>query len=88
MIDQDYTDFSNFAYRLRGLVERHFATMSDDFISQLNGHVRHELSFTPNGKVEPAYDFLAAMLAEEADERRKPKTSVEAERKVHDGAPF
>ncbi|MCO5147535.1 MAG: hypothetical protein M9895_15315, partial [Aquamicrobium sp.] len=66
MTDQDYVDFCNFAYRLRKQAEGFFAPMNDEHVRQLNGLVRGEMA---GGKVEEAYDFLAAILAEEAAER-------------------
>lgn len=66
MIEQDYVAFCNFAYDLRQDVERFFAEMGEDRVHQLRGLVKCEIAATPDGKVEPAYDFLAAILAEDA----------------------
>lgn len=76
MVEQDYVDFCNSAFDLRKRAESFFAQMGDDLVYQLDGLVRNELATCPNGKIEPAYDFLAAILAEEVTERRTPKSNV------------
>jgi hypothetical protein len=89
MTDQDYTDFSNFAFELRKRAEAFVAQMADEQVYQLAGVVRNELATCPKGRLEPAYDFLAAILAEEAAERRTPKGNVvQMPRSFPDGIPF
>jgi len=44
----------------------------DEQARQRHGFVRNELAATPGGKVEPAYDFLAAILAEDVAVRDQP----------------
>lgn len=89
MVEQDYVDFCNLASDLRGRAEAFFARYGEEHIYQLDGLVRMELSACPGGKVEPAYDFLAAVLAEEVVERRNPKSNVvQMPRSFPDGIPF
>jgi hypothetical protein len=89
MVEQDYTDFSNFAFDLRKQAEAFFAQMGGEQVYQLAGVIRNELATCPNGKLEPAYDFLAAILAEEVVERKTPKSNVvQMPRSFPDGIPF
>ncbi|WP_312222583.1 hypothetical protein [Rhizobium rhizoryzae] len=73
MIEQTYAEFSNTAYMLRLRAERFLAKLSDEQINQLNGLVRNELAATSSGKVSAEYDFLAALLAGEDQQRKAPK---------------
>ena len=89
MIEQDYVDFSNFAFDLRRRAEAFFAEMDDEHINQLGGFVRNEIAASPGGVVEPAYDFLAAILAEEVAERANPsKNVVQMPKRCADDLPF
>lgn len=89
MDEQDYVDFCNLASDLRTLAQHFFARQPDEQVYQLDGLVRMEMSACPSGKVEPAYDFLAAILAEEVAERRTPKSNVvQMPRSFPDGIPF
>lgn len=76
MTDQDYVEFGNEAFALHEKAGRFFAAYSDEQIYQLNGLVRNEIAAVPGGKVAPAYDFLAIILAEEANERACPNRNV------------
>ncbi len=76
MTEDDYTDFSNFAYALRKHAQAFFAQMGDEQVYQLAGFVRNELATCPKGRLEPAYDFLAAILSEEVAERSNPLRNV------------
>lgn len=88
MIEQDYVDFSNFAFDLRSRAEAFFARMSDEHLQQLGGLVRSEMA-AAGGRVEPAYDFLAGILAEEIDERKRPnKNVVKMPRRFANDLPF
>lgn len=69
MIEQDYADFCSFAFDIRQQARKFFADKGDEYVHQLGDLVRSEIAACPNGKVEPAYDFLAAILAEEAQRR-------------------
>ena len=88
MTDQDYADFCNFAYRLGSIARRAFSRKSDEEIYELNGYVRHQQSHTASGRVNPDYDFLAAILAEEAEDRRNPPPPVGAKVGGDDDLPF
>lgn len=89
MVEQDYVDFCNLAFDLRPRAEAFFARYGDEHIYQLDGLVRMEMSASPSGKVEPAYDFLAVLLAEEVVERKNPKSNVVImPRSFPDGIPF
>lgn len=89
MTDQDYADFCNCAFDLRKRAERFFAGMGDEHVFQLDGVVRSEIGASPSGQVEPAYDFLAAILAEEVAERRNPlRNVVPMPRRFVDDLPF
>lgn len=76
MTDQDYVEFCDFVADLRLRAEAFFTRMSDEQIYQLDGLVRKEIAACPNGKVGPAYDFLAAILAEEAAKRKTPSNNI------------
>lgn len=89
MVEQDYVDFCNLASDLRRRAQAFLALHGDEHIYQLDGLVRMEMSACPTGKVEPAYDFLAAILAEEVVERKTPKSNViKMPRSFPDGIPF
>lgn len=72
MTEQDYVAFCNLAFGLRQSAEAFCSALVDEEARQLEGLVRMELTATPGGKVEPAYDFLAALLAEAVEERDLP----------------
>lgn len=69
MTDADYVAFCNFAYGLRQMAERFCAVLADEQARQLHGYIRNEISAAPAGKVEPAFDFLAEILAEDIEAR-------------------
>lgn len=72
MNEADYVAFCIFAFGLRQSAEAFCSALGDAEARQLEGLVRMELTATPGGKVEPAYDFLAALLAEAVEERDLP----------------
>ena len=89
MVEQDYVDLCNLAYDLRQRAQAFFEPYGDELVYQLDSLVRMELSACPSGSVEPAHDFLAAILAEEVAEREKPKSNVvQMPRSSTDGIPF
>lgn len=89
MVEQDYVDFCNFAHGLRERAEKFLAQFGDEHVFQLDGLVRHEIAASPGRQVAPAYDFLAAILAEEVAERQNPsKNVVQMPRRFPDGILF
>lgn len=89
MTEQDYVDFCNFAYGLRRRAEGFFAQMSDEHVYQLDGLVRSEMAASSGGTVEEAYDFLAAILAQEAAERSNPiRNVVKLPKRFENDLPF
>jgi hypothetical protein len=76
MTDDDYAAFCNFAFDLRQQAEACFAAMGDEALRHLGGVIRTERAACPNGKVEPAWDFLAAILNEEITERDDPNRNI------------
>ncbi|WP_432344737.1 hypothetical protein WMC41_16050 [Shinella yambaruensis] len=67
MTEQDYVAFCNLAHDLQHIARRFCADLGDEQARQLHGFVQNELAATAAGKVAPAYDFLAAILAEEVE---------------------
>lgn len=72
MTEEDFVAFCNIAFGLRQSAEAFCAALGDEEARQLEGLVRMEITATPGGKVELAYDFLAALLAEAVEERDLP----------------
>lgn len=75
MTDADYAAFCNFAFSQRQAAEAFCAVLGDEEARQLNGLVQLELSAS-GGNVEPAFDFLSAVLAEEVEERDDPQYQI------------
>lgn len=88
MTDADYVAFCNFAFGQRQAAEAFCAALDDEEARQLDGLVRMELSASGE-KIEPAYDFLAALLAAEVEERDNPQYQLAAPAKGgSDDLPF
>lgn len=88
MTEQDYVAFCNFAYGLRKSAEAFCAALADEEARQLEGLVRMELTAMPAGKIEPAYDFLAAVLAEEIEQRDNSEYQMAAPKGDNNDLPF
>lgn len=69
MTDGDYVSFCNFAHELQQAARDFFSRMEAEQIRQLSGVVQAEVA-AACGNVAPGYDFLAAVLLEEAELRR------------------
>ena len=69
MTEQDYVAFCNLAHDLRHIARRFCVDPGEEQARQLHGFVQNELAATAAGKVAPAYDFLAAILAEEVEQQ-------------------
>lgn len=68
MTDADYVAFCNFAHELQQAARDFCSRMELEQVRRLSGVVQAELA-AAGGKVAPAYDFLAAVLSEEAELR-------------------
>ncbi|WP_337183832.1 hypothetical protein [Shinella sp.] len=71
MTEQDHIAFCNHAHDLQQIARAFCADLSEEEARQLHGFVQNEIAATAAGKVAPAYDFLAAVLAEEVEARNQ-----------------
>lgn len=76
MTENDYVTFCNFAFGLRKSAEAFCADLGEEQVRQLHGFVQNEIAATAAGQVEPAYDFLAAILAEDVASRDRPASEA------------
>lgn len=88
MTDADFAAFANAASSLRQAVERRLRDLGEEHARLLNCLVQTEVAAAGAG-VDPAYGFLAAMLAEHvANLDRKPTETANQQRENYDDLPF